>query len=115
MIQGWGYREARLLLFKSTLLRDIGEPRGGSTPAETGIFNLQTQGFNGFQYGDPRSRPDVLELSVYSDDGRVKIKFLQGGYDEPTGVTQPEINRIVQSLHRTTAHDSPKPLAVTSH
>lgn len=101
LIQGQGYRDARLLLLKSAFLQEIGHPREGSSPAETGIFNLRSQGYNGFQYGDPRSRPDTLELRVYSDDERVEIKFLQGGYDEPSGVTQPEINRIVQSLHKT--------------
>lgn len=109
LIQGWGYQDARLLLFKSAFLR--GEPKGGSNPAETGIFNLQSLGYHGFQYGDPRSRPDALQLRLYSDDGRVEIKFLH----EPSGVTQPEINRIVQSLHRKAANDAPKSLAATSN
>jgi hypothetical protein len=100
LIQGWGYQDARLLLFKSTFLQEMGHPRSGSSPAETGIFNLRGQGYHGFQYGDPRSRPEVLQLRLYSDDGSVEIKFLQGTYDEPSGITQPEINRIVQSLHR---------------
>jgi hypothetical protein len=101
LIEGWGYRDAHLLLAKWAFLQGIGHPGGGLNPAETGIFNLKSQRYNGFQYGDPQSRPDVLELRLYSDDGRVDIKFLQGGYDEPTGITQPEINRIVQSLHKT--------------
>ncbi|MFZ0299698.1 MAG: hypothetical protein WAM13_15210 [Candidatus Sulfotelmatobacter sp.] len=101
LIQGWGYRDARLLLLKSAFLQYIGNPEEGSNPAETGIFNLRSPGYNGFQYGDPRIRPDVLELRIYSNDDRVEIKLLQSGYDEPTGITQPEINRIVQSLHKT--------------
>jgi hypothetical protein len=100
LIQGWGYREVLLLQLKSILLDEVGNPHGGSSPAETGIFNIQTQGYEGFQYGDPRSRPNTLELRLYSQDGRVEIKFLQGGYDEPAGVTQPEINRILQSLRK---------------
>ena len=115
LIQGWGYQDARFLLLKSTFLLETGEPRGGSNPAESGIFNLRSQGHHGFQYGDPRSRPEVLELRLYSDDGRVEMKFLQGGYDEPSGVTQAEINRIVQSLHKTAANDAPKSLAATSN
>lgn len=114
LIQGWGYREVLFLQLKSILLDEVGNPHGGSSPAETGIFNLQSPGYSGFQYGDPRSRPNTLELRLYSQDGRVEIKFLQAGYDEPSGVTQPEINRIVRSLHRTTANDSPKTLAATS-
>jgi hypothetical protein len=101
LIEGWGYQDAHLLLAKWAFLQGISHPGGGSNPAESGIFNLQTQRYKGFQYGDSQGRPDVLELRVYSDDSRVDIKFLQGGYDEPTGITQPEINRIVQSLHKT--------------
>ncbi|HLW85095.1 MAG TPA: hypothetical protein VKR60_07775 [Candidatus Sulfotelmatobacter sp.] len=113
LIEGWGYRDAHLLLAKWAFLQSIGDPGGGSNPAETGIFNLQSQGYNGFQYGDPRTRPDVLQLRLYSDDVRVDVKFLQGGYYEAAGVTQPEINRIVQSLHRTTVNETP--IAVTSN
>ena len=101
LIEGWGYRDAHFLLFKWAFLQAIGHPGGGSNPAETGIFNLQSRGFNGFQYGDPRSRPDVFQLRLYSDGGRVEVIFVQGGYHEPSGVTQPEINRIVQSLRKT--------------
>jgi len=115
LIEGWGYRDARLLLFKSAMLHDIGHPGRGSNPAETGIFNLRSAGYRGFQYGDPRSRPNELELRLYSDDGRVEFKFLQGGYEESTGVTQVEINRIVKTLHKTTAGESPKSLATTSN
>ncbi|MGA9979061.1 MAG: hypothetical protein WBQ08_10575 [Candidatus Sulfotelmatobacter sp.] len=100
LIQGFGYRDARLLIAKWAFLQSVGDPRDGSNSAETGIFNLQSQGYNGFQYGDPRSRPDLLRLRLYCDDSRVEIEFLQGGYYESAGVTQPEINRIVQSLRK---------------
>jgi hypothetical protein len=98
LIEGWGYRDARLLVAKWASLQYVGNPQDGSNPAETGIFNLQSPGYHGFQYGDPRTRPDVLQLRLYSDDASVEVKFLQGGYYEAAGVTQPEINRIVQSL-----------------
>jgi hypothetical protein len=113
LIEGWGYRDARLLVAKWASFQSMGDPRDGSNPAETGIFNIQSPGYHGFQYGDPRTRSDVLQLRLYSDDVSVEVKFLQGGYYEPAGVTQPEINRIVQSLHRTTANDTP--IAATSN
>jgi len=115
LIEGWGYRDAHLLVAKWASLQSIGDPGDGSNPAETGIFNLQSHGYNGFQYGDPRTRPNILHLSLYSEDSKVEVKFLQGGYYEPAGVTQPEINRIVQSLHRTTANETPKSLAASSN
>jgi hypothetical protein len=51
----------------------------------------------------------MLELRLYDGDGSVDIKFLQTGYEEPAGVTQPEINRLVQSLHK-----APSQLAATT-
>jgi len=63
---------------------------------------LTNQSSKGFQQGDPHVvREDLLIVDLYSDDGGVEVMFLQKGYQNPTGVTQPEINRIVQSLHKT--------------
>ncbi|MGA8271090.1 MAG: hypothetical protein WB919_05975 [Candidatus Sulfotelmatobacter sp.] len=94
------YCEQILLLeLKSTHLQEVGHP-GGASPAETGIFNVKTQDHKGFQYGNPQVRPDILQLDLYSEDGSFQVKVLQGSYDEPGGVTQPEINRIAQSLHK---------------
>ncbi|HET6177429.1 MAG TPA: hypothetical protein VFE61_10880 [Candidatus Sulfotelmatobacter sp.] len=100
--------ELILLALKSSFLDEVGAGHS-SNPAETGIFNLQSQGYRGFQYGNPQIRQDMLELRLYDGDGSVDIKFLQTGYEEPAGVTQPEINRLVQSLHK-----APSQLAATT-
>jgi hypothetical protein len=42
----------------------------------------------------------TLEPRLYDDDGNVGIKILEKGYDDPRGVPQPEINRIVESRHK---------------
>jgi hypothetical protein len=89
------YRQLTLFISKSAILSHI-----PSTPAESGIFNLRGQDYRGFQLGNPQVRPDRLRLDFYSSDGRFSISFLQVSYEEPAGVTQPEINRIVQSLHK---------------
>jgi len=98
LFQGKDYREMLLLQAKSGFLLGVGDPRTGSNPAETGIFNIQSKGWKGFQYGDPKKRPDEIRLRLYSDRSQVDIMLLQGGYYESAGVTQPEINFIVQSL-----------------
>lgn len=99
LITGKHYRDLPLLLVKSDNLRHVGfDPE--SSPSENGIFNIQSHGYKGFQYGDPQKWHPELDLKLYSADGRVKIQILQKDYDDPMGVTQPEINRIVQSLHK---------------
>jgi len=100
LFTGLQYRDARLLLAKSALLQGIGTGLD-SNPAETGIFNIQSQGHQGFQYGDPQKWQPILELKLFSDDNTVKIDIFQKDYDDPMGVTQAAINRIVQTLHKT--------------
>ena len=68
--------------------------------AGTGIFNLRNQSYKGFQEGNPQVRQDGIEIHLFSDDGSVEMIFSQKDYQNPTGVTQPEINRIVQSLRK---------------
>lgn len=94
------HEQVILLQAKSIFLDELGDARTGSNPAESGIFNLQSEGFKGFQFGNPQVRPDVLELHLYDDKYRVLIKLLQGSSESVEGVRQAEINRIVQSLHR---------------
>jgi hypothetical protein len=83
------YHEQILLMIKSVSLLK---------PADTGIFNVQNRSFNGFQQGNPQARQDEIAVHLLSDDGSVEMIFLQKDYQNPAGVTQPEINRIIQSL-----------------
>lgn len=85
------YRETVLLTIKSIM-------PGAS--AETGIFRLQNQGYKGFQQGNPVKHPKGVVVSLYSDVGGVEFIFSSQDYRNPAGVTQPEINRIVQTLHK---------------
>jgi|SRR5579872_181893 len=74
--------------------------------AQTGIFNLHNAAYEGFQQGNtsaPQTSKDGLFLSLYSSDGGIEIMISEKDYKASGGVTQPEINRIVQSLHRTKA------------
>jgi hypothetical protein len=73
-------------------------------PAENGIFNIQSASYKGFQQGNPQVRQDSLLVTLYSDEGSVQLKFWQKDY--PAGVTQAEINRIVQSLQHRIAHEN---------
>jgi hypothetical protein len=86
-------RDEFLLIIKSIAL-----PKA----AETGIFNLQNQNYRGFQQGNPQVRQSEIVADLYSDEGSVELIFLQKDYRSSSGVTQPEINRIVQSLHKAT-------------
>jgi hypothetical protein len=85
------YREHLLLTIKTAALL----PSAG-----TGIFNLRNQSYKGFQEGNPQVRQDGIAIHLFSDEGSIEMIFSQTDYQNPTGVTQPEINRIVQSLRK---------------
>jgi hypothetical protein len=87
-------RDEILLLIKSIAL-----PKA----AETGIFNLRTQTYRGFQQGNPQVRQNEIFVDLYSDEGSVEMIFFQKDYRIFPGVTQAEINRLVQSLHKANA------------
>ncbi len=83
------YREGFVLMVKSVAL---------SPWADSGIFNIQNESFKGFQQGEPRGRR--VSFGLYSDEGSIEFIFGQKDYKNLAGISQPEINRIVQSLRR---------------
>ena len=86
-------REQAVLIVKSLM---------PAKAAETGIFYVQNKDYHGFQQGDPKHRQDSLVLDLYSEDNHFEVILLQKNYHHATGVTQSEINRVIQSLRRTT-------------
>jgi hypothetical protein len=95
-------RDEFLLIIKSMAL---------SKSAETGIFRVQNQSYKGFQEGNPLIRQDAIEVRLFSDEDGVEMLFFQKDYKKSAGVTQPEINRIVQSLHKAQQNETASPLA----
>lgn len=84
-------RNEFLLMIKSVVLLKS---------ADTGIFDLQNSSYKGFQQGNPEARQDGIAVNLYADDGSAEFIFFQKDYQNPHGLTQPEINRIVQSLRK---------------
>jgi hypothetical protein len=70
--------------------------------AASGIFNISNQFYRGFQQGDPRASRDDVVVDLYSDQDHFETILSPKKYTNPTGVTQPEINRIVESLRKAT-------------
>ena len=90
----WDFARDQLLL----IIKSIALPKS----AEAGIFKVHSHTYEGFQYGNPQFRKDDIVVDLYSDDGSVEMIFLQKDYRNAIGVTQPEVNRIAQSLRKTT-------------
>ena len=85
------YRESMMLTIKSTTLL---------WSADSGIFNIHSEYYKGYQQGSPQARPNGLVATLYSDDDSIEFIFNQKNYQIPAGISQAEINRVIQSLHK---------------
>jgi hypothetical protein len=92
--QGPVNRDEFLLILKSIV------PAKG---ADSGIFYIRNRGYQGFQQGSCQVRKDRITVDLYSDEGGVEMNLFQKDYRDFGGITQPEINRIIQSLHKACA------------
>jgi hypothetical protein len=70
--------------------------------AASGIFNISNQFYRGFQQGDPQVNRDEVVVDLYSDQDHFEMVLSPKKYTNPAGVTQPEINRIVESVRKPT-------------
>ena len=97
---GLHYRETLLLDFKSLTLQP---------EAENGFFYVGNSEFKGFQEGDPQgSAPNdepkgksTVLVKLFSRSGSLSFTLFQKDLASPTEVHQAEINRFIQSVHRT--------------
>jgi hypothetical protein len=65
----------------------------------SGIFAVQGKAFKGFQYGRPQSPPKHLSVELFPEDGHLDLLFGQKK-NGPTVISQADINRIVQTIHK---------------
>lgn len=86
------------------LVKAISMPRAGS-----GIFSIQTPGFEGFQFENPEAWPLRITDELYSNEGGIYVIFLQRVDGTAPKISQPEINRVIRSIRKLPVH------AVTSN
>ena len=69
-------------------------------PEEYGIFSLRTKDYKGFQWGNPEARPRHVVADLFSDAGGMEFVFVGKGKGQPMGISQAEINRVLQTIHK---------------
>ncbi len=71
------------------------------TPGDpnSGIFNVKGKEFLGFQYGSPQNPAKLLEVELFPEGGHLDIFFGQKNGGD-TLISQADINRVVQTIHR---------------
>jgi hypothetical protein len=84
-------RGAMLLVMKGVMI-----PRGG----ESGIFRVQNEKFQGFQFGDPQSRPKMMSVEIFAENAGLNFIFAQKEKGTTPAITQAEINRVIQTARK---------------
>lgn len=75
--------------------------KGISMPAaDSGIFWIRAPGFQGFQFENPQNRPPKITDELYSNDGGIDVMFFQKPSGTAPSISQAEINRVIQSIHK---------------
>jgi hypothetical protein len=78
-------------------------------PAESGIYLIETPSLKGFQYEDPKSRPRRISDTLYSDDAGMDVIFFLNRDGITPSISQAEINRVIQSIHKVSiSSDEPR-------
>lgn len=72
----------------------------GTPAAHTGIFSIHTSEFGGFQYQDPAATPGMIVMNLFSEDRGLEFQFHLKYKGASVHVSQADINRIVQTLHK---------------
>jgi hypothetical protein len=70
------------------------------------IYKIQSQNFKGFQLGDPIRRPKKMCLELYAEDAHFEINIDQNTTSPGSGITQAELNRIIQSVRKVPRKDA---------
>ena len=78
------------------VIKAIAEPAG----AETGVFAIRTQHFQGFQYGEPSVGAKRITVDLFDEDGGLELRIFPKKDGPVASISQPEINRIIQSVRR---------------
>jgi hypothetical protein len=75
------------------IIKAVSMPKAGS-----GIFSIQVRDFKGFQYENPQTRPSRITVELFSNDSGINVIFMEK--PGALGISQAEINRVIQSIHR---------------
>jgi hypothetical protein len=90
-------RNAMLLLIKGVMV-----PNGG----DSGIYWIRTSHFQGYQYGDPRSRPKSLEVELFNENEGLGFIFSQKEKATTSAISQGDINRVIQTVQKISGQPS---------
>ncbi len=70
-------------------------------PADSGIFAIHANEFEGFQYQNPHARPKTVLMALFAKDRGLEFHFLLDYKGASPHISQSDLNRIVQTMRIT--------------
>jgi hypothetical protein len=78
------------------VMKAISMPSG----ADTGLYSVNSNGFQGFQYGDPSKRPKHITIDLLDDKSGIEFGIFQKTDAAAHAITQAQINRMLHSVRK---------------
>jgi hypothetical protein len=69
-------------------------------PADSGIFAIHNDEFDGFQYQDPQASPKWVLMDLFGADRGLEFQFFLHYHGASPHVSQAGINRILRTVHK---------------
>jgi hypothetical protein len=82
-------------------------------PANSGMFAIHTEEFNGFQYEDPQARPNSVLMDLFAADRGLELQFFLKYHGASPNVSQADINRIVRTIQKVEPYSPPAQTSLT--
>jgi hypothetical protein len=82
-------------------------------PADSGIFAVHSDEFDGFQYQDPRAKPDRILMNLFAADRGLEFQFFLKYHGASPDVSQADINRIVRTIQKVGPYPAVKQASLT--
>jgi hypothetical protein len=95
-------------LMAMLVLKGIATP-----PADSGMFAIHTEEFDGFQYQDPQASPQWVLMDLFAADRGLEFQFFLHYHGASPHVSQADINRIVRTVHKVAPYSALKQASLT--
>lgn len=76
-------------------------------PADSGIYAIRLRGYRGFQFENRKAPRFQIEDDLYNDSGGIEVILFFKDRQSAANITQPQINRILDSIHQSNEHQHP--------
>jgi hypothetical protein len=82
-------------------------------PADSGIFAIHNDEFDGFQYQDPHANPKSVLVDLFAEDRGLEFQFFLNYHGASPHVSQADINRILRTVRKVVPYSAVRQASFT--